>query len=471
MRRYQVLATLSGLVLCLILVGFIKTSSLLRSELRDEPAPNFVTDDSADTITMVFVPSGDITQTAQAAETLADLLEAETGLTVHPYVAGCYGSAVEALATQNADVGWLSPLAYAYASDNYGIEVILTTVRSGQTYYRSQFLVRSDSGIDTLSDLAGKNFAYVDPLSASGHLYPAMQISETQGISDEEFFSQIFYVGSHNQVVEDVYNGEHDGTPVHGGATYEDARNSVLNEYPDVFTETKVISYSENIPNDTVSVRAGLEQDIVLQLENGLLAVADTQEGKDALEQLYTIDGFAPADDSYYDIIRDYVAFYDIEFATCSEATPVTKESGGTIEYTSDNGHDTTLHISPDAVDQTTQINIAPIPAITNLPSNYKTAGDAFEITAVVSGTTQTVSVLETAYELRVEYDGNDLSDVQEQSLGLHFWEDGDWVKEPSSSVDTINDLVSANPDHFSLWAIMGEKIYAVYLPYTIRNH
>ena len=104
------LATLSGLVLCLILVGFIGSSSI------------FQNDDQADAITMVFAPSANATQTLQAVQTLAALLEVETGLTIYAYVSECYGSAIEAMAAQKADVGWLGAVPYAFASDLYGIE-------------------------------------------------------------------------------------------------------------------------------------------------------------------------------------------------------------------------------------------------------------------------------------------------------------------------------------------------------------
>ena len=101
MKKYPLLATLSGLVLCMILVGFIGWGTAEEQDAQ------------ADGITMVFLPSEDVTQTLQAAETIADLLGAETGLQIYAYVSGCYGSAVEALASQSADVGWLTPPAYA----------------------------------------------------------------------------------------------------------------------------------------------------------------------------------------------------------------------------------------------------------------------------------------------------------------------------------------------------------------------
>ena len=464
MKKYPLLATLSGLVLCLILVGFIGSKSAVKQ------------DDQTDAVTMVFIPiSEDVTQTLQAAETLGELLEAETGLTIHVYVSGCNGSAIEAMAAQEADFGWLGAVPYAYASVLYGIEAKLTTVRSGQSYYRSQFLVRSDSGIDDLSDLAGKNFAFADPLSSSGYLYPALHISKTQGTSAEDFFDQSFFVGGHSAVVSAVYNGEYEGTSIHGGSTYEDARASVVSGIPDVYTETKVIAYTENIPNDTVSVRAGLDEETTQQVVDGLLDIAASQAGQTALQDLYGIEGLILADDSDYDIVRDFVAFYGFEIESCSQSTSVAVDTGGSLTFTNDQGRDTALQILPGAVDQPTQVNIAQIPLPPNLPSNFNYTGDSFELTAIVSATTpngsdqNAVDIL-TTYTLTVEYDGSGLSDAQESNLKLHFWQDGDWVKEPSSVVDTTINSIVATPDHFSIWAVLGRDSFPVFLPFILRN-
>jgi phosphonate transport system substrate-binding protein len=458
MKKHPLLATLSGLVLCLILVGFIGSSSTIDQE------------DQADAITMVLIPSEDVTQTLQAAETIADLLGAETGLQIYAYVAECYGSAVEALASQSADVGWLSPPAYAYASDRYGVEVILTTVRFGQSYYRSQILVRSDSGIDDLSDLAGKNFAYVDPFSASGYLYPSMMISQTQGMSDEDFFSEFYFVGSHPDVVRAVYESDYDGSPVHAGATYEDARASVESEIADVFTQTKVLTYTPNIPNDTVSVRAGMDPSVVQNLVDGLMDLASTPEGKQALDDLYGIEGFSLANDSDYDIIRQYVDYYGVEYETCSQSAPVTEEAGGTVTLTNDDGRETTLEIPPGAVDQPIEISIAQIPLPPDLPADFNFTGDAFELNAFVTGTVPGVGCyspvdFNTTFTLTVDYDAGGLSTEKEAHLRLYYWQDGIWVEETSSVVDTTINSITATPDHFSIWAVLGRDSFPVYLP------
>ena len=94
-----------------------------------------------------------------------------------------------------ADIGWLPPATYVLAHDGFGINVKLVTERFGTTSFRGQFIVRNDSGINNLGDLAGKNFAFVDPLSTSGFLYPALHISNTQSITYSAYFSQTVFAG------------------------------------------------------------------------------------------------------------------------------------------------------------------------------------------------------------------------------------------------------------------------------------
>ena len=52
----------------------------------------------------------------------------------------------------------------------------------------------------------------------------------------------------------------------------------------------------------------------------------------------------------------------------------------------------------------------------------------------------------------------------------LARWNGSEWLKEPTSSVDPINNVVSATPSHFSLWAVLGET-NRVFLPLVMRNH
>jgi phosphonate transport system substrate-binding protein len=71
------------------------------------------------------------------------------------------------------------------------------------TYYAS-IVTTPDSGISDLSEIAGHSFAYSDPASTSGHLYPAFAL-KSSGI-DPDGGVQAIYAGSHTAAFEALRN-------------------------------------------------------------------------------------------------------------------------------------------------------------------------------------------------------------------------------------------------------------------------
>ena len=418
-------------------------------------------------ITMVTVPTGDAESTARASERVATLLAEQTGHDVYAFVAGCYGAAVDAMVQDEADIGFLPPATYVLAHDRFGVEAKLVTERRGATTYRGQFIVRQDSGIDDLADLAGKNFAFPDPQSSSGFLYPAVHISRTQGITYAAFFSETVFAGDHNAVVRAVYDGAHGGTPINGGATYEDARQAVVGEIPDVYTATKVIDFTDYIPNDAMSVKPGLDAAVAQAVSDGLLELAGTEEGQAALQDLTGATGLQTTDDSAYAFVRETVAAFGLEYELCSAGTGITPEAGGAVGYTMQNGLSTTLDIPATAVSEPVKIAFTPLAGLTYVPKGLADAGLAFRVTAAVSSTNEPVTTLLAPYTITVRYDAGALAGIAEATLALHYWDGRQWMAEPTSQVNGARRVVVARPNHFSMWAVLGER--RVYLPLVLR--
>lgn len=253
-------------------------------------------------VKMAMVPSLDTRKLIKSGKALAELLEKETGLKYEISVPTSYAAVIAAMGAGKVDVGWLSPLPYVIAHDQYGVEVVLTTVRNNSTKYWSFIIARTDTGINELSDLKGKKFAYGDPVSTSGTIYPKHLI-RASGYDPDRFFSDVIYAGAHDKVVMAVYNKQVDGGAIYGGVV-SDAREKVVDSIKDVMQKTHVIAKSIEIPNDTVSVRKGLPADITKKVTEGLRRVAESDEGRMAVMSLYGIDGFVPAKDSDYDSVR-----------------------------------------------------------------------------------------------------------------------------------------------------------------------
>jgi len=249
-------------------------------------------------LTMVFVPSGDTQQILAGAEELDAMILDATGLVTESSVATSYAAVIEGMGAGKIDIGWLAPLSYVLAHDKYDVEVLLITSRYGSFTYKGQIMVRADSGIDTLEGLKGKTFAFTDPISTSGYLYP-FALFKKNGIDPETDFAESVFVGSHTTAVLAVYNGQVDGS-----ASYDDARGTLADSFPDVMDVVKVIAYTDDIPNDTVSVRADLPDDIKQQIAEGLIAISETDEGKEVLNTIYEIGGLTYGEDQLFDPIR-----------------------------------------------------------------------------------------------------------------------------------------------------------------------
>jgi hypothetical protein len=71
-------------------------------------------------------------------------------------------------------------------------------------------------------------------------------------------------------------------------------------------------------------------------------------------------------------------------------------------------------------------------------------------------------------YQFELHYDEADLHGLDETTLGLYYWDGGQWVKEPSSGVDPVGNALTAETMHIHLLAVLGEG-KRVFLPLTRR--
>jgi len=255
----------------------------------------------------MFVPSGDSQVILQGGQEIAQHLEKATGLYFKTSVATSYAAVIEAMGAGKVDIGWLATFSYVLAREKYGVDIILIVIRFGSPFYRGQVMVRANSGINKLADLKGKTFAFVDPASTSGHLYPK-SLLQSKGFDPKTFFSKAVFVGSHNAVVLSILKGE-----VDGGATYDDARAAVAKSFPEIFKKLKVIAFTQNIPNDVVAVRKGLDPVLKQNIKEGLKYLAQTPDGSKVLKKVYGISGLADLD-AFFDPVREAGKLLGLDF-------------------------------------------------------------------------------------------------------------------------------------------------------------
>ncbi len=251
-------------------------------------------------IVWVFVPSGETDRVTAGAEKVVELLEAETGLFFDVRVATEYAGAIEAMCADPAEahMSSLATFAYVMAADRGCAEAAMLSVRYGSPTYNGQFLVRADSGITDLSQLGGKTFCRPDPLSTSGWVIPSIML-KAAGVDPDTGLADVVDAGSHDAVAAGVYDGTCDV-----GATYVDARTRIEEDYPDVMEQTVVIALEPDIPNDGVQFQPDVPEEVRAKIVAGLMAIAATEEGVEALDTAYQWQELIAADNSYYDAFR-----------------------------------------------------------------------------------------------------------------------------------------------------------------------
>lgn len=270
MKRFgRVMLLLAGLAVALTTVAL-------------QPAP---TSGQGGKLILAFVPSAQTDVVLSSGQRIARMLSVALGVEVEAVVTTSFTAAVEAMCADRAQIGALNPFAYVLAHSKCGVEVGLISIRFGLPYYLSQISVRADAGITKIEDLKGKRFAFVDPASTSGYLFPAAMLKKL-GYDPDRFFSQVVFAGSHPNVILAIYRGQ-----VDGGATFQDARDNVRRQFPDVNDKVKPIAYTNPIPNDTWSLSPKLSADLKAKIKDRLLRISATPEGKEALKSLYDIDG------------------------------------------------------------------------------------------------------------------------------------------------------------------------------------
>ena len=257
-------------------------------------------------VKIYFTPSLDANRMSLNAKDLLNYLEKETGYFFTTAYPASYIAVVEAFGSNKADIAMINTFSYLMVNEMYGAEAKLRIVRDqGETTYRGQIIVRADSGIDSLSDLAGKSFAFVDASSTSGYILPKFILDKNHIALGETVFAM-----RHDNVVMMVYQKQ-----VDAGATYYsppdkitgqiyDARMRVEKQYPDVSKKLKIIALTESIPNDPFVFRKDMPEEMKEKITDAMIKFVKTPLGKKAMYEISDIRGLIVAKDSDYDPLR-----------------------------------------------------------------------------------------------------------------------------------------------------------------------
>jgi phosphonate transport system substrate-binding protein len=274
-------------------------------------------------IQVLFVPSVEVDAILAGGDLLEEALTEVTGLVFEVSVPTSYAATIESMCASPDDtIGFIPALGYVIANERCGVQAGLASVRFGWPVYWAQIVVRNDSGIESLEDLAGKTWGAPSVTSTSGFLVPSAILNDL-GIETGEVIEQ----GGHTSTMLAVAQGDVDfgtsffsppllpfyertwnpatddpeiwreagvaperteagrvfvaGDPAEGGYRVLDARAAAMETYPTIFEETHILAISDEIPNDTMSFGAEFPLGMAEEIASAVAAYA----GSDACQE------------------------------------------------------------------------------------------------------------------------------------------------------------------------------------------
>ena len=247
-------------------------------------------------LTIGFIPAEDSRAMVRQSQAIFDIVTKHTGMKVDAFVGSDYNATIEALRAGHIDVALLGPFSYVLATTVAPVEAFAVTViaRTMQPSYKSIIIASKDSNINSLADLKGRTFAFVDPGSTSGFMVPSAAFIKA-GITPEKDFKQVMYSGGHDATIVSVGSGKVDAGSV-ADRIYERGCAKGLADC----NKLKVVWTSPAIPNDPLLYRRNLPEDMKAKIREAFFSVKNLAFG-----EMGTVARFDPATDKDYDPIRE----------------------------------------------------------------------------------------------------------------------------------------------------------------------
>ena len=292
-----------------------------------------------------FFGSDGAEKTLKDNEPFRRYMEEKLGIPVELFTGTSYSAVIEAMRADRVEGMLVGPFAYVLAVQeaqaealgiNMGLEADATSYNpDAPTHYYSTIFTKKGSGIATLEDLKGKDFAFVDPASTSGHLAPKTLLIKN-GINPDTDMKTVF-AGSHPSAVLAVWN---DQTPA--GATFENNLYTLAKEgqvefcgFEDGKTAVKrtpeelkavydacpdgnlvIVAYSDEIPSTPFAVRSTLPASFKQAVKDALLAIKDSDELVTTIQSWYvdpSADMGLDSLDQYYNSLRDIAKLLNLD--------------------------------------------------------------------------------------------------------------------------------------------------------------
>lgn len=271
--------------------------------------------DEVDKLTIVQMPDENNPDAGTKSKDFCKDMENELGIAVEEMEGAEYSVGIEAMKAGKLDVLLVSPMSYYQAKKVAGAEPLVTTTSMGAEPYRTVFIVnKDDKETQSLRDLKGKTFAFVDPASSSGYMFPKSKLVNELALDPDQlenpdyFFKTVAYSGKHDSSIMGVIKGDYEAAAVAGQIIPQLAEAGVIKE-----DDVRIIGETDVIPNACFVIRADLPQETKDKIKDFYLSY----DNEEYFETMYGSKDvrFVEAKDEDYDVVKEMVDTLNIEEA------------------------------------------------------------------------------------------------------------------------------------------------------------
>jgi phosphonate transport system substrate-binding protein len=238
-----------------------------------------------------------LTENIRFLDEWGQYLEAKMGRKVEFVLRRSYREVMGLLDAGAIEFAWICGYPYVQIRKPESLRLMTVPVYRGAPRYFSYIIVPYNSPSKRFSDLQGKIFAFSDPDSNSGFLYP-LSLMVKKGDKPETFFRQTFFTFNHAETVQAVAEQVADGGAV----------DSYIWEYlaafkPEITEKTRIIKKSPSFGFPPIVSRLGVDTNTVKLMKSTLENMNQDVIGKALLAKL-KLDGFGHFPDSLFNEIR-----------------------------------------------------------------------------------------------------------------------------------------------------------------------
>jgi len=223
---------------------------------------------------------------------LTTYLSERLGLPVSLKLSPNMGAAINEIASNSVDIAYLTPVAYLKANEKGNAQIIAKTVTKGKASFKLMVVVKEDSPIKSIRDLAGKSFAFGDKralLQRAALVGGGMPLKK---LGSYEF------IGHYDKIANGVMAGYYDAGILKDTMAYKWENKGL-----------RILYSTPDLPPYNISVNGIIDSDLKKKIKSSFLELNGSNPNHlkviRALDPKY--NGFADTNDAEYDVVRKLI--------------------------------------------------------------------------------------------------------------------------------------------------------------------